>query len=176
MITASNLLSRIPPLFADLAKILTGEIDCTPSTLSRYASDGSPYFIIPQAVIYPKNVTDIKHTLSFAREYKMPVTTRGKGTSRTGGSLGEGIILDMTKYFSQIRNVNMMENTVTVDAGVTLGSLLEKLHAWHYDLPLIAGNDTESTVGALVATKSATSGSFHHGTIREWIEGLTVEQ
>ena len=174
MTTDSKLLSRIPPLFADLAKIIAGEIDCTTSTLTRYGSDGSPYFITPQAVIYPKNVTDIKHVLSFAREYKMPVTTRGKGLARTGGALGEGIVLDMTRYFSHIRNVNMMENTVTVDAGVTLGSLLEKLHAWHYDLPVISMSDKESTVGAHVATKSATSSSFHHGTIREWIEGLTI--
>lgn len=174
MITASNLLSRIPPLFADLAKILAGEIDCTNTTLAKYATDGSPYFVMPQAVIHPKNVTDIKHVLSFSREYKIPITVRGYGTARTGGALGEGIILDMTRYFSQIRNVNMMENTVTVDAGVTLGSLVEKLHAWHYDIPLISLGDNESTVGALVATKSASSSSFHHGTIREWIEGITV--
>lgn len=174
MITASNVLTRIPPLFADLAKILAGEIDCTNTTLTKYATDGSPYFVMPQAIIYPKNVTDIKHVLSFAREYTMPVTTRGKGTSRSGGSLGEGIVLDMTRYFTQIRNINMMENTITVDAGVSVRYLLEKLHAWHYDIPHISMSDKESTVGALVATKSASMSSFHHGTIREWVEGLTV--
>ncbi len=174
MTTVSNLLSRVPPLFADLAKILAGEIDCTSSKLAQYSVDGSPYTVLPQAVVYPKNVTDIKHVLTFAREYKMPITARGKGQARTGGSLGEGIILDMNRYFSQIRNVNMMENTVTVDAGVTCGSLLEKLHGWHFDIPFLSMSDKESTVGALVATKSATESSFHHGTIREWIEDLTV--
>ncbi len=171
---ASNLLNRVPPLFADLAKILTGEIDCTNKILTNYSTDESPYKILPQAVIYPKNATDIKHVLAFAREYTMPVTTRGNGTSMTGGSLGEGIILDMTRYFSQIRNVNILENTVTVDVGVTCGSLLEKLHTWHFDIPLLSGSNKTSTIGALVATKSATESSFHHGTIREWIESLTV--
>lgn len=171
---ASDLLSRIPPLFTDLAKILAGEIDCTSTTLMRYGNDGSPYLVMPQAIIYPKNVTDIKHTLAFAREYKMPITTRGKGSARTGGSLGEGIILDVTRYFSQVRNINMMENTITVDAGVPLSTLIEKLHAWHYDIPLISMGDKDGTVGALVATKSASMSSFHHGTVREWIEGITV--
>jgi FAD/FMN-containing dehydrogenase len=174
MITASNLLARVPPLFSDLAKILSGEIDCSHTTLTKYSTDNSSYVVFPQAVIYPKNVTDIKHVLSFAREYTMPVTVRGKGGARNGGALGEGIVLDTTRYFSQIRNVNMMENTVTVDVGVTLGSLLEKLHSWHFDIPLLSMNDKNSTVGALVATKSASASSFHHGTIREWIEGLTV--
>jgi FAD/FMN-containing dehydrogenase len=161
-------------MFADLAKILTGEIDCTHTTLTRYSTDNSPYVVLPQAVIYPKNVTDIKHVLAFAREYKMPVTTRGNGTSMTGGALGEGIILDMTRYFSQIRNVNMLENTVTVDVGVTGSALLEKLHGWHFDIPFLSMSDKESTIGALVATKSSSVSSFHHGTIREWIESLTV--
>lgn len=174
MITASNLLSRIPPLFSDLSKILAGEIECSHTILRKYSMDQSPYAILPQAVIYPKNVSDIKHVLSFSREYSIPVTVRGKGLGLHGGALGEGVIIDMTRYFNQIRNVNMMENTVTVDAGSTIGSLLEKLHAWHYDIPLLSFSDKDSTVGALVATKSATASSFHHGTIREWIEALTV--
>lgn len=174
MITASNLLSRVPSLFSDLAKILAGDIDCSLKTLTKYEVDGSSYSIKPQAVIYPKNSTDIKYVLSFARDYKMPVIPRGNGKARSGGSLGEGIILDMSRYFSQIRNINMIENTVTVDAGVSVSSLLEKLHAWHYDIPLLSLEDKESTLGAIVATKSASSSSFYHGTIREWIEGLTL--
>lgn len=171
---ASNIPARIPPLFNDLVKILTGEIDCSHETLTMYSTDGSPYVVLPQAVIYPKNVTDIKHILSFAREYKIPVTVRGNGGTKNGGSLGEGVILDMKRYFSQIRNVNMMENTVTVDAGVTTHSLLEKLHSWQFDIPLLIGSDKNATVGALIGAKSCTGSSFHHGTIREWIEGLSV--
>jgi FAD/FMN-containing dehydrogenase len=174
MITASNLLVRIPPLFSDLAKILAGEIDCTIETLTRYGTDGSPFLVLPQAIIYPKHSTDIKHVLAFAREYKMPITVRGEGTSKTGGSLGEGIILDMTRYFSQIRNINMVENTITVDAGVDIPSLVKKLHAWHFDIPLITAHQNTGTVGAFIATKPTTGSSFTHGTIREWIEELTV--
>lgn len=174
MIMVSNLLGRIPPLFSDLSKILTGEIDCSLATLKKYSNDGSPYSVYPQSVVYPKNVTDIKHVLGFAREYKMPVTVRGNGGAKNGGVLGEGIILDMTRYFSQVRGVNMLENTITVDAGVTVGALLNKLHTWHFDIPFFIGTDKEATVGAIVATKSASGSSFHHGTIREWVEGLTV--
>lgn len=171
---ASNLLTRVPPLFADLAKIISGEIDCSHKTLSEYSCDASAYSVLPQAVLYPKNSTDIKHILAFAREYTMPITVRGSGTGTHGSALGEGIIIDMKRYFSQIRNVNMMENTITVDVGVTVGALLEKLHAWHFDIPLLLATDKETTIGALIATKSTTGSSFHHGTIREWIEGLTI--
>lgn len=174
MSTASNIFTRVPPLFVDLAKIIAGEINCSQDVLLSHSNDGSPYVISPQAIIYPKNATDIKHVLAFAREYTMPVTVCGSGESRSGGSLGEGVILDMRRYFNKIRTVNMIENTVTVDAGTTVGELLEKLHNWHFDIPLFLGIDKNATVGAVIATKSSSAGSFFHGTIRDWIESVTV--
>jgi hypothetical protein len=118
MIKVSNPFSSTPPLFTDLARSIAGEIDCSLETLDKYSSDGSPYFIRPQAIVYPKNGTDIKHIISFAREYTMPITVRGNGTAKTGGSLSECIVIDMSRYFNHIRQINMMDGTITVDAGV----------------------------------------------------------
>ncbi len=174
MRTVSSILSGVPPLFADLAQLLTGDIDCTGRAITDYSTDGSPYRVYPQAILYPKNATDIKYIVSFAREYRMPITVRGGGTSRNGGSLGEGIIIDLTRYFTHIRQINMMEHTITVDAGVSIKTLREKLHGWHVDVPALTHDDELATLGGLLATKSATPSSFHHGTIREWVEALTV--
>lgn len=175
MITVSNVFSGIPPLFADLSRILSGDIDCSHQAIESHSTDNSPYTIHPQAIIYPKNTTDIKHTIAFSREYGMPLTVRGGGSASTGGSLGEGIILDMSRYFTRIRQVNMMEHTVTVDAGVTLGELQEKLSVWNMEIPVLPRErHGKTTVGGFVATKNATPNSFYAGTIREWIEGMTV--
>lgn len=174
MIKVSNPFSSVPPLFGDLVRSIAGEIDCSLDTLKKYSSDGSPYTIRPQAVIYPKNSTDIKHVISFAKEYTMPISVRGSGSARTGGSLSEGIILDMTRYFNHIRQINMMDGTITVDAGVSVKTLREKLHGMQLDIPILTAQDNESTLGALVSTKSVTPTSFCHSTIREWIEGMTI--
>jgi FAD/FMN-containing dehydrogenase len=174
MIKVSNPFANIPPLFSDLAKSLAGEIDCSQSKLEEYAKDNSPYSIKPQAIIYPKNGTDIKHALSFAREYTIPITVRGNGKGSQGGALGEGVLLDMTRYFTHIRQINMLEHTITVDAGVTVKELREKLHGWKMDIPVLTAQDDTSTVGALISTKGVTPTSFHFGTIREWVEALTV--
>jgi FAD/FMN-containing dehydrogenase len=170
----SNPFSNIPPLYSDLAKTLVGEIDCSQETLSRYSTDNSPYTIRPQAIIYPKESTDIKHVLAFSREYKIPVTVRGSGTGSQGGSLGEGIILDMGRYFTHVRHINMLEQTITVDAGVTVKMLRERLHGWNVDVPVLTAQDNDATIGGLFATKSATPTSFVAGTIREWVESVTV--
>lgn len=174
MIKVSNPFSSIPPLFSDLAKAIAGEMECSQEKLQYYSTDGSPYTIKPQAVVYPKNSTDIKHVFSFAREYNMPVTVRGNGTARTGGSIGEGVIIDMTRYFTHIRQINMMEHTITVDAGVSIKLLREKLHGWRMDIPILTAQNNDSTIGSMVSTKSVTPTSSHYGTIREWVEALTV--
>lgn len=174
MITASNVFSGVPPLFTGLSKILSGDIDCSHQGVESCSVDGSLYTIRPQAVLYPKNTTDIKHAVAFSREYRMPITVRGSGTAGTGGALGEGVILDMTRHFTRIRQVNMMEHTITADAGVKLRELKEKLSLWNMEIPILQGEDGEATVGGFVATKSATASSFYTGTVREWVEGATV--
>ncbi len=166
--------SRIPPLFLDLSKVIAGEINCGQEILEQYSTDGSPYHILPQAIIYPKNVTDIKHVLSFAREYSMPVTVRGCGNGKQGGALGEGIILDMTRYFSTIRQLSMVDNIVTVDAGVSVSDLADKLEGWGFELPPLLKSEKKTTVGALFSTRSVSPSTFFHGSIREWVESLTV--
>lgn len=174
MLTASKIFSNVPPLFSNLSKVITGDIDCSHLCLKSHSIDGSPYAVHPQAVLYPKTTSDIKHAIAFAREYSIPLTVAGGMTAASGGSLSEGIIVDMTRYFSHIRHVNMMEHTVTVDAGVSIDELREKLSSWNLEIPVLQEEHSRATVGGLVATKSATSSTFHAGTIREWIEGVTV--
>lgn len=170
----SSFLSRVPPLFSSLQKILEGDIDCSLSTLKEHSTDGSPYQITPSAVIYPKHSTDIKHVLAFAREYTMPISVRGNGTAGTGASLGEGIIIDMSRYCTSIHSIAVMNNTITVDAGASVKKIREALHEKNLDIPFLTVSDDDSTIGGIIATKNSTPSSFYHGTIREWVESLTI--
>jgi FAD/FMN-containing dehydrogenase len=174
MLTVSKVFSSVPPLFSNLSKVITGDIDCSHLCLKAHSVDGSPYAVHPQAVLYPKTTTDIKHAIAFAREYSLPLTVSGGMTAASGGALSEGVIVDMTRYFSHIRRVNMMDHTVTVDAGVRIDDLREKLSSWNLEIPVLQDEHSQATVGGLVATKSATASTFYAGTIREWIEGMTV--
>lgn len=149
-------------------------MDCSHAGLLQHAKDGSPFSIQPQAVLYPKTTSDIKHAIAFAREYHIPLTVCGGLTAGSGGGLGEGIVLDMTRYFTHVRQVNMLEHTITVDAGVTIDDLRDKLASWDMEIPLLEREYGNATVGGFVATKTATASTFYAGTIREWIEGLTV--
>lgn len=166
--------SHIPPLYIELSHLISGDIDCGERALSAYSKDTSPYTVRPQAIVYPKNATDIKHCLTFCREYKIPLTVYGKGLSTSGAPLGEGIILDLTRYCNHIVQVDVAGNTVTVQAGATVAELIAKLSIWGMSLPVVTDTQRNETIGGIVATRSLTDTSFYHGSIREWIEGVTV--
>jgi FAD/FMN-containing dehydrogenase len=174
MITVSSVFSGVPPLFASLSRIIAGDIDCSQACISAHSVDGSPYMVRPQAVLYPKTTSDLKHAISFAREYSIPLIVSGGMSASSGGSLGEGIVIDMTRYFSAIRHVNMLEHTITVDAGASIHDIRAKLSSWNLEIPVLEDEHSRATIGGLVATKSATSRSFYAGTIRDWVEGITV--
>ncbi len=174
MKAVSKFFASVPPFFSDLASSIAGDIDCSLRTLSEYSHDNGIYSVRPQAVIYPKTSTDIKQVIIFAREYGMPISVAGGKSGEQGGALTEGIILDMSRHFNQIRRANMINNTITVDAGVSIATLVTKLRGWNMEIPILSSNDEQGTIAGLLATKSTTPSSFHHGTIREWLEGVTV--
>jgi FAD/FMN-containing dehydrogenase len=68
----------------------------------------------------------------------------------------------------------MLEQTITVDAGVTVQELRERLHGWKVDVPALTSQENHATIGAVVATRSCSPTSYEAGSIREWIEEMTV--
>src|SRR3569623_645896 len=89
-----------------LASTLQGEFyfDATMRTL--YATDASAYREMPLAVAVPKTVDDIKKLIAFARTEKTSLIPRTAGTSLAGQVVGAGIIVDVSKYFTQIIELN----------------------------------------------------------------------
>ena len=58
-------------------------------TLQLYATDASPYQIIPQAVAFPKTVKQAAHIIQAALVAGVSVIPRGAGTGLSGGAVGE---------------------------------------------------------------------------------------
>lgn len=166
--------SSLHYFFAGLGDGLSGEIDSSIETLSTYSTDGSSFTVVPQAVVYPKTVHDIKKCISFAKQHEIPLIPRGSGTAGTGSCLGEGIILDMSRYFNIISHIDVKEGLVTVDAGVTIQELQRNLSLWGMEIPLFITEDDKGTIGGFFATKSITSSSFRYGSVREWVEAVTI--
>ena len=88
-----------------------------------YANDASPYQEKPIAVAIPKNDEDLKKLIKLALEKDMSLIPRAAGTSLAGQVVGAGIVVDISKHFTKIIELNKEEHWVRIQPGVVLDEL-----------------------------------------------------
>src|SRR5690348_14138018 len=92
--TDRDLRGRLEALLGD-DRVLADAAD-----LIRYASDASPYRVIPQVVVMAKSAADVAKVFAFGSENGIPVTLRSAGTSLNGQGQGGGILVDVRRHFT----------------------------------------------------------------------------
>src|ERR1700727_2545427 len=68
--------------------------------LVRYATDASPYRMFPKVVVSPRNEEDVAAIFAYARNNGLTVTIRAAGSSLSGQSQGDGILIDARKHWA----------------------------------------------------------------------------
>src|SRR5262245_58773033 len=96
----------------------TGEIRLDRLSRALYSTDASVYQIVPLGVVLPKTESDILHIVRTCGQFRVPLTARGGGTSQAGQAIGPGLVMDCSKYFNQILEINANERWVRVRPGV----------------------------------------------------------
>ncbi|MBP7477998.1 MAG: FAD-binding protein, partial [Chitinophagales bacterium] len=127
------------------------------------------YRDLPLAVADPKNEADIIKLIAFAQEHKTSLIPRTAGTSLAGQCVGKGIVVDVSKHFNQILEVNKEEGWVRVQPGIV------RDHLNHYlkDYGLFFGPNTATAnramIGGMVGNSSCGSYSIVYGTTRDHV-------
>ena len=155
--------SRIEELSRTISGQIRGEIRKSLVDRTIYSTDASNYRILPEAVVIPKNRQDIEITVSEASARDIPVTVRGAGTSLAGQAVGEGVILDLSKYMNGVIDVDAGGMKVRVEPGISIDALNRNLAP----LGLMFGPDPSSasvaTVGGAVANNATGAHSILYG-------------
>ncbi len=105
----------------ELSGLLRGEVHTDKETTDKYSQDASIYQVFPQVVVYPQDLEDLKTLVNFTKLKKeegreISITPRNAGSCMTGGSLNEHIIIDMSKHFVGVGDIEH-DHTVSVGAG-----------------------------------------------------------
>ena len=165
--------------FADAIKRLApsfkGELHLDATTRKIYANDASVYQEIPIAVAVPRTLEDLQHLIQLAHDTDTGLIPRTAGTSLAGQVVGPGIIVDLSRYFTKILEINTAEKWVRVQPGVVRDELNLAL-AKH---GLLFGPETSTSnramIGGMVGNNSCGSNSIIYGSTREQtleIQGL----
>ena len=155
-----------------LSEQLDGELFFDKLHKSIYATDASVYRKIPLAVAYPKTKKDLKHLIAFATAQKITLVPRTAGTSLGGQCVGDGIIVDVSKHFTNILAFDEREKTVTVEPGV----IRDELNRFLEPYGLFFGPNTSTSnrcmLGGMVGNNSSGTTSIQYGVTRDKIVRL----
>jgi FAD/FMN-containing dehydrogenase len=92
--------------FQRLAGQLEGSLHYDATMRKLYATDASVYREIPQAVALPKTEDDIRKLVRFARDKGTSLIPRTAGTSLAGQVVGAGIVVDVSRHFTRIIEID----------------------------------------------------------------------
>lgn len=139
-----------------------------------YATDASVYKILPQAIAFPKSTLDIQKLIAFATKEKVSLIPRAAGTSLAGQCVGNGIVVDVSKHFTEILDFDPKNKTVTVQPGVNR----DALNRFLLSKGLFFGPNTSTSqfclLGGMVGNNSSGTTSIRYGVTRDKVKALDV--
>ncbi|MCA1822206.1 MAG: FAD-binding protein, partial [Pseudonocardia sp.] len=103
-----------------LRAAVRGEVAADRGTRALYATDASNYRVPPRAVVLPRTVEDVSAVIGVCREFRVPLTARGAGTSIAGNAIGPGVILDFSRHLDAVLELDPVARLARVQPGVVL--------------------------------------------------------
>ena len=134
-----------------------------------YATDASAYREIPLGVARPRNTEDIKVLISFCRKYSIPLIPRTAGTSLAGQVVGNGLIIDVSRYMTKILEVNQEEHWVRVQPGVILDELNKAIEPYGLFFGPETSTSSRCMIGGMVGNNSCGAHSILYGSTRDHV-------
>ncbi len=134
-----------------------------------YSTDASIYQVMPLGVVWPQDEVDVATVMRIARDHEIPVLPRGGGSSLAGQAIGEALILDFSRYMDRVIDLNLEENTVTVQPGVVLGSLNRQLAKHNLTFGPDPASADRATIGGVLGNNATGAHSILYGMAHDHI-------
>ena len=134
-----------------------------------YATDASAYREVPQGVTFPENELDIVYLTELARERKTHLIPRAGGTSIAGQVVGNGIVVDISKHFKKILEINKVERWARVQPGVVLDELNLALEPYGLFFSPETSTSNRCCIGGMFGNNSCGSHSLIYGSTRHHV-------
>src|SRR5436853_2208796 len=143
-------------------------------TRQLYATDASIYQIEPRGVAFPKGAEQASEVIRAAADAGVSVTPRGAGTSLVGNAIGEGLIVDFSRYNRQITNLDLEKGSVRVGAGVVLDQLNDFLKPHGFCFGPDVATSSRATLGGMIANNSSGARCPIYGTTADHVISLEI--
>jgi FAD/FMN-containing dehydrogenase len=140
---------------------------------AAYSEGAGIYRIVPRAVAIPRDTEDLRVLVSWAREHGVPLVARGAGSAMGGGNVGDGVVMDLGGFAHPL-SLDSSSRTATTGAAITLARLNAAAADHRLRLPPDPSSANWATLGGMVSTNAAGARSVRFGSVRPWVQGLTL--
>lgn len=162
----------------ELKTFVSGDVMSDKETLEKYSKDTSLFQVMPEVVVFPKDVSDIKKIVSFISENKkdrptLSITGRSAGTCMTGGPLNESVILSFTKYINQ-GTIDVPNMTARVQPGLYYRDFEEKIAPPGVFFPSYPASKSIAAFGGIIMNNAGGEKTLRYGQTRDSVQEISM--
>ncbi len=154
-----------------------GEIETSYASRITVSTDNSIYQCLPQAVLFPTSIMDLTllgNLVEYKEFKKIKFSPRGGGTGTNGQSLTQHLVIDLSRHFREILEINIDEKWVVVQPGVVKDALNDALRPLGYFFAPDLSTSNRATIGGMINTDASGQGSLRYGKTSDHVLGLTA--
>jgi len=167
-------MSGVNDLEHELRTAIRGDVRFDAGSRLLYSTDASMYQMEPVGVVIPRDADDVRAAIELAGRHHVAVLPRGGGTSLTGQTVNNALVLDFSRHLDRVLEVNTEELWARVQPGLVQDNLNHHVRP----LRLLFGPDTSTsnraTLGGMLGNNSGGSHSIAYGLTVEHVIELTT--
>lgn len=138
---------------------------------AAYAEAAGIARVWPRAIAVPEDADDLVTLVNWAASTGTPLVPRGSGSSMPGGAIGDGVIVDVSRW-KTIGPIDTEARTVRVGPGALRGDVDRAARVFGLRFPVDPSSGPFCTIGGMTATNAAGSHSMHFGAMRPWVRAI----
>src|SRR5690242_14283786 len=161
---------------ATLRRLQQTGCDVRADRLTRilFATDASIYQIEPEGAAFPRSAQEASAVIRESIDAGLSITPRGAGTSLVGNAIGEGLIVDFSRYNRGISDLDVEKRSVRVGAGVVLDQLNDFLKPHGFCFGPDVATSSRATLGGMIANNSSGARCPIYGTTADHVRSLEI--
>lgn len=159
----------------DVSKLIAGDVFEDEQTLKKFSRDASIFEIMPELVVSPKTVADVKKLVRYADHHVkqgVSLTPRAAGTCMSGGPLSQSIVLDFSRHFNKVLKIG--KDYATTQPGVYYRDFDKQTKKKRLYLPPYPASRELCAVGGMVGNNAAGEQTLCHGATIDFVRKLKV--
>ena len=158
----------------ELEHVVNGEVRFDDYSRQLYSTDASIYRMVPAGVVIPRHADDVAAAISTCRRLGISILPRGGGTSLSGQTVNNGVVIDFSKYMNNVVDVSREEEWVVTQPGITIDELNRQVkHTGLYFTP-DPSTKSRANIGGAMGNNSCGAHSIVYGKTVDQVLAMDV--